>query len=290
MFYLQSALDGILVGGVYATVAVGLSMAFGVMRIINWAHGELLMMSMYISFLLAGLGIDPYLTLLITGPIMFGVGFFMQKYMLNRLLEREAAREPQSVMFFTAGLGMALSNTALLIFGGLPKAVNTPYASATLRLGEIYIPVPKIISFFIAVAFTVALYLFLQRTETGRAVRATSQNRQVAELMGMNNKLIYCLAFGIGIGLVGVSSALLIPLAQVSPIIGATFSFKSFIIVVLGGKGSVPGALLGGFIIGLIEKLGTALTSGVVADIFVFLMFVAILLFKPTGLLSKDRG
>jgi branched-chain amino acid transport system permease protein len=158
-----------------------------------------------------------------------------------------------------------------------------------MRVGELFISVPRTISFVLALIFTIAIYFFLKKTETGRALRATSQNREVAELMGMNNKYLYCLAFGISIALVGVSSSLLIPLYEVSPSVGSAFSFKCFVIVVLGGQGSIPGALLGGIIIGLVEKFGGILISDAVAQLLVFLVFVAILLFKPNGLLSTEK-
>jgi len=286
--YVQALIDGLLVGGVYATIAVGLSLAFGVMRIINWAHGELLMTGMYISyFIFTATGLDPYLIMILTAVMMFFVGFFLQKGIISNILERETELEPISVLLFTSGLGLFLSNLALMIFGANPLTANTAYTGKSLQIASIYVSVPKLISFTIAIVCTLALYFFLQRSEMGRAIRATAQNRSVATLMGINMKHIYNVAFGIGIALVGLSGALLLPYLPVVPTVGATFSFKSFVIVVLGGQGSVPGALLGGLLVGIIEKLGTQLVSDSVAQMAVFIVFILVLLFKPYGLLGK---
>jgi len=219
--------------------------------------------------------------------MMFFVGFFLQKGIISNILERETELEPISVLLFTSGLGLFLSNLALMIFGANPLTANTAYTGKSLQIASIYVSVPKLISFTIAIVCTLALYFFLQRSEMGRAIRATAQNRSVATLMGINMKHIYNVAFGIGIALVGLSGALLLPYLPVVPTVGATFSFKSFVIVVLGGQGSVPGALLGGLLVGIIEKLGTQLVSDSVAQMAVFIVFILVLLFKPYGLLGK---
>jgi len=289
--FVQTLLDGIMVGGVYATIAVGLSLAFGVMRIVNWAHGEFLMVSMYIAFLsVINLGVDPYLSILFTGPIMFLVGFCLQKFIFNRMLDKDSSREPLSILLFTSGLGIFLSNMATVIFSSNILAAPTAYTSKTIRLGEIIISVPRMISFLIALVCTVILYVVIQRTEFGRALRATAQNRHVASLMGINHKTIYSLALGIGLALVGISGSLLVPNSAVSPTVGNSFGTKCFIIVVLGGKGSVPGALLGGLVVGLIEKFGGILWTDAYASLLVFVLFILILLFRPSGLLGRETS
>lgn len=276
-------------GGVYSTIAVGLSLAFGVMRIINWAHGELMMVSMYVSFLIISVtNLNPYLVIFIVGAIMFAFGYFFQGVVINKLLAREEAREPVSVLLFTAGFGMILSNAALIIFGANPIMVKTPYQGQTFSVGGLIISVPRLISFGIAITATLLLYFFLQKTEAGRAIRATSQNRSVARLMGINQKRIYALAFGIGIALVGISGGLLVPFFPIYPLVGLTFSNRSFVIVVLGGKGSVMGALVGGMIVGLVEQLAGQLLTDAYAQAIIFLIFVAVLLFKPSGLLGRE--
>lgn len=285
---LQSFVDGLLIGGVYATIAVGLSLAFGVMRIINWAQGELLMLSMYITyFVLSRTGMDPYLGMFISAGIMFMVGYGLQTSVISKLLARESTREPVSVMLFTAGLGMFITNMIICTVGATPFSISTKYSGKMLEIGELLVSVPRLISFSIAVIATLSLYIFLRKSETGRAIRATSQNRSVAMLMGINQKQIYNIAFGISIALVGLSGALLIPYYPISTTVGTTFSFRAFIVVVLGGKGSVLGALLGGLIVGVIEKIVGNMFSDTIAQMSVFIVFVIVLLFKPNGLLGE---
>ena len=286
--YLQALIDGLLIGGVYATIAVGLSLSFGVMRIINWAQGELLMVSMYISyFVLSRFNLDPYFGMIITFILMFGVGYLLQGTVLSNLLAKETAREPLSVLLFTSGLGIFLTNVVLSIAGAAPLTATTRYSGMMLNISNIFLSAPKIISFVIACISTITLYIVLQRTEIGRAIRATAQDRRVATLMGINQRKIYNLALGISIGLVGMAGALLIPFFSVSTTVGTTFSFKAFVIVVLGGKGSVLGALLGGFIVGIIEKIGGVIWSDSIAQMLVFIIFIIVLLFRPNGLMGE---
>lgn len=175
---IQAIIDGLLIGGVYSTIAVGLSLAFGVMRIVNWAQGELLMISMYVSyFIFNWLGIDPYLIMFFTAAVMFAVGYFLQKTVLSKILARETAVEPISVLLFTAGLGIVLSNGVLAFVGPQYLSAMTPYTAKSMKVLNVYISIPKAISFAIALICTLGLYFFLQKSETGRAIRATSQNR-----------------------------------------------------------------------------------------------------------------
>lgn len=288
---LQTIIDGILVGGVYATIAVGLSLAFGLMRIINWAHGEFLMLSMYLAFFLViNLNFDPYLTVLITGPVFFIIGYLLQRFVINRLLDKDSSREPLSVLLFTAGLGIFLSNMANVLFSSNILATQTAYTSKTFFINDMIISVPRLISFTIALCLTIVLYIVIQRTEFGRALRATSQNRNVSQLMGINYKTVYSVAFGIGLAMVGISGSLLIPNSSVSPTLGSMYSTKCFIIVVLGGKGSIPGAFLGGLIVGLIEKIGAFVWNDAYAQLLVFVLFIIMLFFRPSGLLGKEAG
>ena len=288
ILYLQALIDGLLIGGVYATMAVGLSLAFGVMRIINWCQGELLMVSMYISyFVFTWLGMDPYLIVFLTAFVLFCVGYILQKGVIGNLLDRSNEREPISVLLFTAGLGMVLSNAALVFIGSNPLSEQTRYTGQMLEVGTILVSVPKLISFDFALCLTLLLYTLLQKSEVGRAIRATAQNRSVATLMGIDQKKIYRLSFGLSLAMVGASGALLIPYYPVSTTVGNIFSFKTFVIVVLGGMGSVPGALLGGLLVGIIEKVIGQAWSDTYAQILVFVIFVAVLLFKPNGLMGE---
>ncbi len=291
MFLLmQGALDGILIGGVYATIAVGLSLAYGVMRIVNFAHGEFLMVAMYLAFILVSdLGMDPYLSMIVTVPAMFIVGYLLQRGIFNRMLSRSKDVEPMSILIFTAGLSMFLSNIATVIFGSNIQAAITRYTSTSFAVGNIIVSIPRLISFLIALGVTILLYIIIQKSEYGRALRATAQNRQVAELMGINYKKVYAVAFGLGLALIGVSASLLIPNASVSPTIGDTYGIKCFIIVVLGGMGSIPGALCGGLILGLVEKVGGVFLTDAYAQLIEFVIFVLMLLFRPSGLFGKSN-
>lgn len=289
--YIQSLIDGLLLGGVYATIAVGLSLCFGVMRVVNWAHGALLMMAMYLTYyLVAFTGIDVYLCCIISAVVMFCIGYLLQNTAINRLLAREKNREPMSVLFFTSGLSTALEALALIVFGGFALQAQTNYTGKSIRMGGYIISQTKLISFVIAIVCTIALYLFLQKTETGRAMRAASQDRAVARLMGINERKTYCLAMAIAQMMVGISAALMVSFYPVTNTTGQIFQNKSFIIVVLGGKGSVIGCLIGGLLVGVIERLFGTVFSDSISQIVLFLMFVAILLFKPSGILGKEKG
>lgn len=204
------------------------------------------------------------------------------------MLERETEREPVSIMLFGAGLGLILSSVALMIFTSFPVQAKTAIRGKMWIIGDMYISVPRAIAFILAVMFTLILYIVIQKTEIGRAIRATSQNRFVAQLMGIPYKKIYAIVFAIGLGIVGLSGGLLIPFFPITPDVGMTFGFRSFIIVVLGGKGSIPGALVGGFIIGLIEKLGGWVMGDMYSQVLTFLLFIIMLLLRPNGLFGKE--
>lgn len=291
MIVVQALIDGIILGGVYAVASIGLSLAFGVMNILNWAHGQLLMVSMFISFLLVKyLSIDPYLTLFINVIVMFILGYLLQKNVFSTLLRKEKDQEPMSVLISTSGLGLILVSVATMLFGSNPEAVTTVYTGKTIWLGDLVFSIPKDISFVIAIAATVGLYLLLQKTELGRSLRATAQDREVAKLMGINTDRAYNIAFGLSLALVGISSALLIPNYAVSPNVGDIFSLKAFIIVLLGGKSNVPGCLVGGFVIGIIETISAVLWTTSGALMLTFALFIIILLVKPDGVFSRRRA
>ena len=210
--FLQALVDGISLGGIYATCAMGLSLAFGVMGMVNWAHGEFIMLSMFLSYILVTkISIDPYLTLFINAAVFFVIGYMLQKFLFNNILKKENDREPLSVLISTAGLSMVLFSIATMIFGSNAMTAPTKYMGKTIWLGDVMFSVPRTISFVIAIITTIALYLFIQKSELGRSLRATSQDRNVAKLMGINTDKAYCIAFGIALALVGIAAALLIP-------------------------------------------------------------------------------
>jgi branched-chain amino acid transport system permease protein len=287
--FLQSVLSGVLVGGVYALIGIGLTIIFGVMRVTNFAHGELLMLGMYLTwgiFTLSGGAIDPYVSILITAPLLFLWGAFLQKAFINRIL----GALPQNQILLTIGLGLVMSNTVMLLFTSDYRILTTSYSSSSFQLGELSVSVPLLYSFLITAAVTGALYWFLLRTDTGQAIRATAQDRDAAQLMGINVRWTSVLAFGIGAALAGIAGALIAPTYYIFPQVGSTFTLKAFVIVVLGGMGSVVGATLGGIIIGMTESLSAVYIASGLKELVTFVLFLALLLFKPSGLLGKTRA
>jgi branched-chain amino acid transport system permease protein len=285
--FLYSLISGILTGGVYALIGIGLTLIFGVMRIINFAHGDLMMLGMYGTYLLSTfLGVDPFVSVLLVFPAMFLFGGLLQKALINRMLTSVA----QNQILLTIGLGLILSNTVMLIFTSDYKTVTTSYASSTLKLSEnVSVSAPLLVAFSITAAITAGLYWFLQKTDTGQAIRATAQDRDAARLMGINVSRMSILAFGLGSALAGTAGALLMPTTYTFPQIGSVFTLKAFVITVLGGMGSVVGATLGGILIGIAESLSAVYISSGWKDVAVFVLFLLVLLFKPSGLLGKSR-
>lgn len=285
---IQSLFDGILIGGVYAAIGLGLSLAYGVMGVVNWAHGETLMVSLYISiYLTKYAGFDPYLTAIVNVVVMGAFGYFIQRAAFNKLVNK-GSQAWRDILLFTAGMSLFLQALFNMIFGAEVEAVNTRY-SGMLQLGGIMISKSKTISFVLAVICCAGLYYFIQKSETGRSLRATAQDRNTAQLMGINANQVYSVCFAISLALVGLAAALLTPFYSVTPYVGASFSFKSFIIVALGGKGNIPGAMVAGVLIGIIERLGGVLVGENMAEIIVFVLFIIILLVKPNGLLVRNR-
>ncbi len=286
MLFFQSVLSGVLVGGVYALIGIGLTMIFGVMRVINFAHGDLLMLGMYATwFVFTKTGLDPYVSLLITAPLLFLWGAFLQTAFINRIL----GSLPQNQILLTIGLGLVMRNTMMLLFTSDYRILTTSYSSSSFQLFGLSVSQPLLYSFLVTAAITVALYAFLIRTDTGQAIRATAQDREAAQLMGINVGRTSMLAFGIGTALAAIAGALLAPTYYIFPDVGAPFTLKAFVVVVLGGMGSIVGATLGGVLIGVTESLGGAYVAGGLKDLLVYVLFLLILVFKPAGLLGKSR-
>jgi branched-chain amino acid transport system permease protein len=284
--FLQSLLSGVLIGGAYALIGVGLTIIFGVMRIINFAHGDLVMLGMYASYFLFTLGnVDPFVSIVFVFPLLFLFGAILQKTVINKVLNAL----PQNQILLTIGIGLILSNTMMLLFTSDYRIISTTYSSGSFRLGEISVSTPLLLSFVITGAVTAVLYWFLLKTDTGQAIRATAQDRDAAQLMGVNVKRMSVLATGIGAGLAAVAGSLISPTYYIFPQVGQPFTLKAFVIVVLGGMGSVMGATVGGVLIGATESLAGAYISSGLKDLVVYVLFLLILLFKPAGLFGKSR-
>ena len=286
ILFLQSILSGVLVGGVYALIGIGLTIIFGVMRVTNFAHGELLMVGMYLAyFAFTLLGVDPFLSVLLVIPAMFLLGAVLQRVFINRVLDAL----PQNQILLTIGLGLVMSNTAMLLFTSDYKILSTSYSAAAVEVFGLSISEPLGISFAITAALTAALYWFLIRTDTGQAIRATAQDREAAQLMGVNVKRMSVIATGIGAALAGTAGALISPTYYIYPQVGGAFTLKAFVIVVLGGMGSVVGATLGGIVVGATESLAAVYISSGLKELVVYVLFLLVLLLKPAGLLGKPR-
>lgn len=286
-FFLQSLLSGVLVGGVYALIGIGLSLIFGVMRVINFAHGDLMVVGMYLTFgLFTAFQIDPYVALFLVLPVMFLFGGLLQRFFIDRVLNAL----PQNQILLTIGLGLIISNGLMLAFGSDYRILTTTYSSSSFLLGSVSVSQPLLRSFLVTLGLTAALALFLRYSNTGQAIRATAQDRDAAQLMGIDVKRTSSLAFGLGTALAGAAGALVAPTYYIFPQAGSSFTLKAFVITVLGGMGSIPGAALGGVIIGVTESLGGAYLSSGWKDVVVYVLFLLVLLLKPAGLFGKSRG
>jgi branched-subunit amino acid ABC-type transport system permease component/ABC-type branched-subunit amino acid transport system substrate-binding protein len=284
---LQTMTSGLMTGGIYALIGIGLTIIFGVMRVVNFAHGALVMVAMYLTyFLFTTLGIDPFVSLLIVMPVMFGVGVLIERTLISPVL---AAPERNQILL-TEGVSIVLINAALLVFTANYLTMTTSYAGATLSLGGVSVSLPQMAAFAIAIIITAALYFFLTRTDTGRRIRATAQDAEGAQILGINIKRVQSLTFGLGVAAAGAAGALLMPIYyRVEPNAGSPFTLKAFVVVVLGGMGSVTGALVGGLLLGIAESLGAVYISTGYKDAIGFCIFLLVLTLKPSGLLGKSK-
>ncbi len=290
----QAGVSGLLIGGVYGLVALGLTMIFGVLEIINFAHGALMTVGLYITFILFdSYGIDPYLGLFVVVPVLFLLGLVVYRVIIHPA--REAPHHNQ--LLLTLGLTLIIENALLLAFTATPESIRLSYARGEFNLGlftlefplRIWgttIQMPQLVAFLGSLILTAILYILLQRTDLGRAIRATAQDRDGAALVGINTNWINAVTFGIGTACVGAAAALVLPFFRVEPTAGNVFNITAFVIVVLGGMGNALGALIGGLIIGLTQELSLIFFPGSSKLIGVFVIFIIVLLFRPQGILG----
>jgi len=277
----QVVISGLLAGSLYAMVALGLGLVFGVMRVLNVAHGPLLMLGAYTTFgLFQWLGLNPYLSLLVSMPALFVVGVVLQRLLVRRVVD---APELSSLLL-TFGVSIALVNLAQLAFSSDVRSVE--YLTGSFVLGPFAFSKSRVIACAFALVITAGAFWFLGQTRLGKAIRAVSQSREVAQVCGINVQRIHMITFGVASALAAAGGTLIAVMVAIQPEMGQVYTFKSFLVIVLGGAGNYPGALLGGLLLGLIEQLASLFITTQVNEAVAYVLLVLVLLLRPTGLLK----
>jgi branched-chain amino acid transport system permease protein len=284
MALLQALLDGLMLGGVYAVISIGLTLVFGVVSIVNFAQAQFLMLGMYVAwFAWRYLGLDPLLGSLLAFAVVFVVGWFMQQWLVRRVLKAPEVAQ----IFLTVGILIVLENGALIVFGSEFKSVQTPYQNESLEWGGLLINLPYAIAFAAAAVAGLVVWWVLARTWWGRSVRATAQDPMAARLVGIDPDRIYRLALGLGVGLTAFGGAIILPYLTVSPAVGEQFGVLMFTVVVLGGLGNVLGAVVGGLAVGVIQSMAGLFLPLQWQNLVLFTVFIATLALRPEGLLRR---
>ncbi|MFT4101031.1 MAG: branched-chain amino acid ABC transporter permease [Burkholderiaceae bacterium] len=286
MQFVQAIVDGLLIGGVYAVISIGLTLVYGVMGIINFAQAEFLMIGMFTAwFAWALLGFDPVLAAPLSFAVAFVIGWFVQGQLIARVLKAPSVAQ----IFLTVGLLIVIENGALLAFGSQFRSVTTSYQTMALPLGTLIVSVPYLIAFGMSLVCGVALWWFMRASWFGRAMRATAQNPTAAQLMGIDSALMYRIAFALGVGLTAFGGAVILPYVTVFPGIGGQYVVLMFTVVVLGGLGSVAGAVVGGLAVGVIQALSALFFPIQLQNLVLFLVFILVLAVRPQGLVGASR-
>ena len=281
LILITAILNGLLTGAVYALVALGLTLIYGVLHIINFAHGALLSMALFGAFFAFRLlGLDPYLAALFLAPALFAFGYALQRFIIGPA----SHGDDRNILLVTLGVSVVIENALLYAFRADTRTIDVPYAFQTLDLGFTFLPIPRVIGFGAVLAVAVALWALMTWTDLGKAIRAVAKEKLGAELVGIDVSHVYAVTFGLGTACVAIAACLLIPTYYVNPTVGEAFVLIAFTIVVLGGMGSVPGALIGGLLIGVVESLSGLFLGESLGQIGIFLIFIMVLLVRPTGL------
>jgi len=283
----QTVVSGALTGTLYAMIGVGLTVVFGVMRIINLAHGEMVMLGMFGAYWGQTLWrLDPFVSLLLWAPLMFVAGMGVYRFLLRPVVPGGEL----NTLLYTAGLSLLLANVALLLWSGDYRTITLSYGADPIRPLGIAVAVPLLVAFVLALALTGGLWALLMRTDLGRAIRATSQDAGAAVLMGIDVEKVAVITFGLGTALAAAAGVLLAPSLYLYPTVGELLVVKCFVVVVLGGLGSVPGAIAGGVLLGVVESLGAVYVSSTYKDGIGFVLLLAVLLYRPAGLFGVGRS
>lgn len=276
--FLQACVNGLMIGGFYSLMGMGQNIIFGVMKIINFCHGEMLMVGMYLTYVLyTYCGIDPYLALPLVAVIMFIFGGLVQHTLITPSL---GTKSFTNLLFLTVGLGTLLSNFAQVIFTANYRTLTTSYSNNVIQCGPVTIGLPKLVSFAVLIVISIALFFFLQYTPIGKKIRAVAQNPLGAQVVGIDSKSIYVVTYGLGAALAGVAGGLLTLFYVINPTAGAGFGFRALIVVVVGGLGSIPGAFFAGILLGLMETLVSLFIGPSLKTLVVFATFIIILVIR----------
>jgi len=279
-----AVLNGLMTGAVYALIALGLTLIYGVLHIINFAHGALLTAAMFAAFFAHKLlGLDPYVAALGLTPLFFLLGYGLQRFVIGPA----AHGEDRNILLVTLGLAVVIENALLYAFRADTRTINLTYAFDVVEVGTAFLAVPRVIAFIVVVAVALALWLIMRWTDTGKAIRAVAKEKRGAELAGIDVAHIYAVTFGLGTACLAIAACLLIPTYYVNPQAGNAFVLIAFTIVVLGGMGSVTGALIGGLFVGVVESLSSLYLGESLGQIGIFAMFILVLLFRPSGLFGE---
>lgn len=291
----QAVVTGLLLGGVYSLVSMGLTLIFGVLDVLNFAHGALMALAMYTSFVLvSNTGLGPYLSILVSVPLLFAIGVFVQRFLIDRVMDQPHENQ----LLLTFGLALLIENVLLMFFSATPRAVGFPYAQSGIPLGFTTIQgtlnvfgavadLPRVLAFVGSLIVAGLLYYLLRRTSLGTAIRAVAENPDGASMVGIDVRRVHMITFGLGTACVAAAGTLVLPFLSLQPTTGEQFNVIAFVVVVLGGLGNVAGALIGGLLIGLVQELGGVVVPGVDKLFFVFVVFVLTLLLRPQGLFGK---
>jgi len=280
----SAVLNGLLTGAVYALVALGLTLIYGILHIINFAHGALLTAAMFAAFFAHRLlGLDPYVAAIGLTPLFFALGYALQRFVIGPA----AHGEDRNSLLVTLGLAVVIENALLYGFRADTRTLNLPYAFEVIDLGIAFPALPRVIAFGVVLIVALLLWLFMSLTDTGKAIRAVAKERLGAQLSGIDVAHIHAVTFGLGTACLAVAACLLIPTYYVNPHIGNAFVLVAFTIVVLGGMGSVTGALIGGLFVGVVESLSGLYLGESLGQIGIFAMFILVLLFRPSGLFGE---
>lgn len=285
LILLTAIVNGLLTGAVYALVALGLTLIYGVLHIINFAHGALLSAALFAAFFaFQKLGLDPYIATLLLAPVFFALGYALQRVVIGPA----SHGDDRNMLLVTLGLSVLIENGLLYAFRADTRTIDLAYAFKTLNFGFVFVAVPRVISFAAVFFVAMALWLMMTLTDTGKAIRAVAKEKLGAELAGIEVAHIYAVTFGLGTACVAVAACLLVPTYYVNPSAGNAFVLVAFTVVVLGGMGSVPGALIGGLLIGVVESLGGFFFGESLGQLGIFLIFIAVLLLRPRGLFGAS--